>query len=129
MKYKKVLNPKWANAEHTAINCDVDFEGLNDDLISFTAVALGDYEHSHKIFSECLNGNYGAIAEYVPPPPPTAEQIKAEEVAQAKSELLQIDLSSIRSIREYIASKTDAQQILKDKEKAAIEKRKALKNG
>jgi hypothetical protein len=50
-------------------------------------------------------------------------------VEQTKAELLQIDLTSIRGIREYIASKQDAPQILKDKETAAIEKRKALTNG
>ena len=78
MKYTKVLNPTWANAEHTAINCDVDFDDLRDELVPFTAVASGDYEHSHQIFAECLAGNYGAIAEYVAPPEPTKEELLAQ---------------------------------------------------
>jgi hypothetical protein len=86
MKYTKVLNPQWANAEHTAINCDVDFDDLSEELVPFTAVASGDYEHSHQIFAECVEGKYGEIAEYVapvlpeyvPPPEPTKEELMAQ---------------------------------------------------
>ena len=89
MKYTQVKNPQWANAEHTAINCDVDFDDLNEALVPFTAVASGDYPHSHQIFAECVAGNYGAIAEYVAPPAPqpapapTKEQLMAELQALA----------------------------------------------
>ena len=86
MKYTQVKNPVWANAEHTALNCDVDFDDLREELVPFTAVASGDYEHAHQIFAECLAGQYGSIAEYVappvveytPPPAPTKEQLMAE---------------------------------------------------
>lgn len=97
MKYTQVLNPTWANAEHTAINCDVDFDDLREELVPFTAVAEGDYEHSHKIYAECVAGNYGAIAEYVeppvpeytPPPEPTKSELLAELAAlTAKIEAL-----------------------------------------
>ena len=67
MNYTDVKNPQWANPEHTAINCDVDFDDLREEYVPFTAVASGDYEHSHKIFAECVAGNYGVIAEYVAP--------------------------------------------------------------
>ena len=83
MKYTQVTNPQWANAEHTAINCDVDFDDLKEELVPFTAVASGDYEHSHQIFAECVAGQYGQVAEYVappvveytPPPAPTKEEL------------------------------------------------------
>jgi hypothetical protein len=86
MKYTQVFNPQWANAEHTAINCQVDFDDLREELVPFTAVASGDYEHSHQIFAECVAGQYGAIAEYVappvveytPPPAPTKEELMAK---------------------------------------------------
>ena len=86
MNYTDVKNPQWANAEHTAINCDVDFDDLSEELVPFTAVASGDYEHSHQIFAECVAGNYGEIAEYVeppvpeyvPPPQPTKEELLAK---------------------------------------------------
>jgi len=86
MKYTQVKNPIWANAEHTEINCDVDFDDLREELVPFTAVASGDYEHSHQIFAECVAGKYGEIAEYVEPPPyiTTAEDNKniAKELLQ-----------------------------------------------
>lgn len=97
MKYTQVLNPQWANAEHTAINCDVDFDDLREELVPFTAVATGDYEHSHQIFAECVAGQYGEIAEYVapvipeyvPPPPPTKEELMAQiQALMAKVESL-----------------------------------------
>ena len=86
MKYTQVKNPQWANAEHTAINCEVDFDDLSEEFVPFTAVASGDYEHSHQIFAECVAGEYGEIAEYVAPPvvqytpptPPTKEQLMAK---------------------------------------------------
>ena len=87
MEYTQVKNPTWANAEHTAINCDVDFDDLKEEFVPFTAVAEGDYEHSHQIFAECVEGKYGPIAEYVAPvipeyvapPAPTKEQLRSEE--------------------------------------------------
>lgn len=86
MKYTRVFNPQWINAEHTGINCEVDFDDLREELVPFTAVASGDYEHSHQIFAECVAGKYGEIAEYVappvveytPPPAPTKEQLMAK---------------------------------------------------
>ena len=86
MKYIQVINPTWANPEHTAINCDVDFDDLREELVPFTAVASGDYEHSHQIFAECIAGTYGKIAEYVEPPVPKyvapLEPTKAELMAE-----------------------------------------------
>lgn len=58
---------------------------------------------------------------------PSAAQIAEMEKAQAIAELAAIDAASIRSIREYIASKADAPQILKDKEAAAVIARGKLK--
>lgn len=86
MNYTDVTNPQWANAEHTAINCEVDFDDLREEYVPFTAVASGDYEHSHKIYAECVEGKWGEIAEYVeppvpeyvPPPQPTKEELLAK---------------------------------------------------
>ena len=54
-------------------------------------------------------------------------EIDAIAAAAAKAELLAIDVASVRALREYIASKADAPQILKDKEAAAIAARAKLK--
>lgn len=86
MKYTQVKNPVWANAEHTQINCEVDFDDLNEQFVPFTAVAEGDYEHSHEIFARCLAGEFGEVGEYVAPvipepqpkPAPTKEELMAK---------------------------------------------------
>ena len=84
MKYTQVRNPVWANAEHTAIQCEVDFDDLVEEFVPFGATASGDYEHSHQIFAECVAGNYGPIAEYVAPviDPEVVARIQAAQAAK-----------------------------------------------
>lgn len=48
-------------------------------------------------------------------------------VAEAKAKLAEIDLRSIRAIREYIAKQPDAPQMLKDREAEAAAERVKLK--
>lgn len=45
----------------------------------------------------------------------------------AKAALLEIDLASVRALREYVAAKPDAPQILKDREQAAANVRAKIK--
>ena len=90
MKYTRVLNPTWANAEHTTINCDVDFDDLREELVPFAANASGDYEHSHQIFAECVAGKYGVIAEYVTPPVPEYVAPPAPTKAELLAKLQEI---------------------------------------
>ncbi len=56
--------------------------------------------------------------------------LAAEEAARVeatiKAKLREIDISSIRSLREYVASKADAPQYLKDYEAAAVTERRKL---
>lgn len=63
------------------------------------------------------------------------DEIAAEKAAEAatrlmeeaKTRLREIDIASIRSIREYIAAKPDAPRFLKDYEAAAMAEREKLK--
>jgi hypothetical protein len=98
MKYTQVTNPQWANSEHTVINCNVDFDDLKEEFVPFSAVASGDYEHSHQIFAECVAGQYGEIAEYVapvipeyvaPPAPTKAELLAKLEALQTQIQALE----------------------------------------
>lgn len=50
-----------------------------------------------------------------------------KENAAAKADLIQIDIESVRSIREYIASQPNAPQFLLDKESAAQAARARIK--
>lgn len=71
MKYSLVKNCKWANAEHTVIECEVNFNNVTDEEFSpFGASATDHYEHTKEIFARAVNGDFGDIAEYVPPPLP-----------------------------------------------------------
>jgi hypothetical protein len=82
--YSQVKNPVWANEEHTLIDCEVDFGHLDDDFVPFTADPNDVMEYSKTIFDECVEGQYGAIAEYVAPPTlvsppaPTKEELMAQ---------------------------------------------------
>lgn len=73
MKYTSIKNPQWVNAQHTIIHCEVDFDDLNEEFVPFTAVASGDYPHTHEIFARCVAGEFGPVAEYVPPADITGE--------------------------------------------------------
>lgn len=62
-------------------------------------------------------------ANQIPYPEPTPEQIASE----AKATLREIDIASIRALREYVAAQPDAPQIIKDKEAAAAVERGKLR--
>lgn len=67
ISYSDVRNPKWMDAEHTRLDCEVNFTHISEEWVPFGAVASGDYPHTHRIFEECVAGNYGPIAEYEDP--------------------------------------------------------------
>lgn len=62
-----------------------------------------------------------------PEPAQTQAEMDAEANAKALVALHLIDIGSIRAIREYIAAKPDAPQVLKDREAAAAVERSKLK--
>tara|TARA_R100001129_G_scaffold186295_1_gene177433 strand:- start:373 stop:855 length:483 start_codon:yes stop_codon:yes gene_type:complete len=67
--YADVRNPKWHNSAQTMIDCEVDFTHLGEKgvYVPFMAVESGDYVHTHKIYAECVAGDYGTIAAYSAP--------------------------------------------------------------
>ena len=100
MSYTQVKNPQWANAEHTAIVCEVNFDSQAEEFVPFTAVASGDYEYTHQIFAECVAGNYGNIAAYVTPTLDPIIVAKEQAKASALSKLTALGLTAdeIRAI-------------------------------
>ena len=87
MKFKTVKNPKWANFEQTVINCEVDFDDLVEEYVPFSAIASGDYPHTHEIFERCVAGEFGAVAPYTPPADITGEQALAGVRAERDNRL------------------------------------------
>jgi hypothetical protein len=73
MEYTNVTNPQWADAQHSAINCNVDFVAFG--VTPFTANPNDSEIHGVEIFNACVAGEFGPITEYEPPAPPTNEQL------------------------------------------------------
>lgn len=58
--------PRWANAEQTAIDCEITTSQFGDEVLPFTA-SKDDFEaHGRQIFNDLVEGKYGKIAEYEP---------------------------------------------------------------
>jgi hypothetical protein len=67
IEYVKDL--KWCDAEHTMFECIVKYEEFNEEHPS--GINLNDrYSHIQEIWTKGNAGEYGVIAEYVPPPEP-----------------------------------------------------------
>lgn len=64
-----VSNARWANAEQTAVDCEITTSQFVDEVLPFTASQNDIEAHGRAIFSDLVSGKYGSIAEYVPPPP------------------------------------------------------------
>lgn len=60
-------NPKWANAEHSLIDLEVDFEDYVEEYLPYTASPTDVVDHSRELYSRALGGEFGEIAAYEPP--------------------------------------------------------------
>jgi hypothetical protein len=67
-----VKNLQWCDSEHTFFECVVKYEEFNEEHQSGIN-ATDSYAHIQEIWTKANAGEYGVIAEYVPPPPPIAK--------------------------------------------------------
>jgi hypothetical protein len=81
MQLEYAKDPKWSNPQHTAIDLIVKFDAINREL-PFTADPNDVEEHGRQIYANCIAGQYGSIAEYIPPVPvpPTAQENKVAAI-------------------------------------------------
>lgn len=63
-----VRNPRFANAGATAIWLTVDLEGHGTQ--QFLATPTDPEQHGRELYLAAAAGDFGAIADYVPTPPP-----------------------------------------------------------
>ena len=75
-----VRNPKWMNAEHTSLDCEVDFNELDEVYVPFTANKNDNYSWSKIIFDDCVAGKYGEIEEF------DTAAFEAQKIADAQAE-------------------------------------------
>ena len=63
----------WDNAEHTSFSCVVKYEEFNEEH-NAGVNAIDPYTHIQELWTKGNAGDYGDIAEYVPPEiPPLPE--------------------------------------------------------
>lgn len=60
-------NPAWANADHTLIDCVITTSQFGDEKLPFTASPTDCEPHGRAMFERIVAGEFGPIAEYVPP--------------------------------------------------------------
>lgn len=72
-------NPRWSNAEHTTIDCEITTSQLGDEVLPFTADQNDVEAHGRAIFASIVAGRYGPIAEYVAPPEPVQPPVKGAQ--------------------------------------------------
>jgi hypothetical protein len=92
MNYSSVTNPTWADAEHSLIACNVNFDLIGDEseVVPFTASPNDVEAHGREIFERCVAGEFGPIAAYVaPPPPPTPT--KTDLIAEFNAKVDQLE--------------------------------------
>lgn len=106
---------KFTNYEKTAAQLNGSFFTLSSPE---NWDSIGDGPTREAVLKWLKDGNLA-----LPKDPPTLDEQNAPMMAA----LREIDIKSIRSMREYIASKPDAPQILKDHETAAQTERAKLK--
>jgi hypothetical protein len=98
MKYTNITSVKWSNSEHTIIDCIVHLEGEQNQPFDFSAVAEGDYPYTHEIFARCVAGDFGPIAEYLPPPAPTTEELTAFARLKRNTLLAETDWTQVADV-------------------------------
>lgn len=102
-------NPRWADVEHTSINLDVDFDHLDEIYVPFTA-SLSDTEiHGQELFVLAANGEFGPVAEYVPPPAPSVESCLAQIDAKAEQVRLRYITPGAGQAATYILKQMQAE--------------------
>lgn len=100
MQVTSVRNPRWVNEEQTAINVLARFSHLGDQEVPFTATDCDCEEHGRCIFEDLINGKYGPIADYVPPPPLTDEQITSIVLEERDRKLRESDWTQLGDVPE-----------------------------
>jgi len=65
--YTQVKNPRWADVDHSAIECEVVFDHVGVEFVPFGANPNDQYEHAREIFARCVAGDFGPVAEFVEP--------------------------------------------------------------
>lgn len=103
MNFNAVKNVRWADADHTSVAMDVDFDFLQDDWVPFVATPDYDQEYGRILYASAVAGEFGTIGEFVPPVIPKVVPEKVSRF-QARAALYQANL--LDDIEAYMALET-----------------------
>jgi len=104
---------------------DGEYALTNLDVLRQNAIRAGHLEKDIEV-KFVTDAEYETLLEALIPEP-TEEEIAEAISDQAKADLVDIDIKSIRSIREWLVMQPDIPQYLVDYEAEAIEKRTKIK--
>ena len=83
-KLTSLTNLRWANLEKTQIDCEITTTQFGDEILPFTASINDVEQHGRDIFNAIVSGEYGTIADYIPPP--------VVEIIPRKSETISVEI-------------------------------------
>ena len=113
MDYGIVRTLKWADADHTKLECMITFPAFNAEL-PFTATATDSEAHGREIFERAVKGDFGTIEDHDEP------VVETELVRN-----LDAEWEAVRKKRNQLLKDSDFSQLLDvqesftDDEKAA----------
>lgn len=68
-----VSDPVWASELNDSINCNITTTQFGDEVLPYTATSYDPDPNGRQFFYDLVDGKYGPIGPYVPPPEPTPE--------------------------------------------------------
>lgn len=100
MHVKSARDPYYPFDNTDYINLIVDFEEKGE--LPFTAFKNDTEPHGRDLWQRAINGEFGLITPYTPPPPPTYEEV-AQNVLQKRDNLLKnSDWTQLNDVPENI---------------------------
>jgi hypothetical protein len=108
MQLEYAKNPVWADAEHTMIDLTIKWDGINEEY-PFTASPTDVEAHGRAIFAAAVGGEYGPVAEYLPPPAPTPEELAAQATAKRNQLLAESDWTQLPDARAAMGAEKAAE--------------------
>lgn len=64
-----LLNPRWADENHSEILCEITTTKFGDEVLPFCASPKDPEPYGQEMFADLVAGRYGPVAEYAPPTP------------------------------------------------------------
>ena len=114
MRLKYAKYPRWSDAEHVGIDLIICWDEWDEDL-PFTAFATDPEEHGRQIYQLALAGEYGVIAEFVPPAPPATAEVARKVREERDARLAMTDWTQMSDVPEATKRKWSAyRQALRD---------------